>query len=229
MKGAMSVKVSACWKERRHWPLAMPGPGPSLVWRTGAADRDPQEARSCFSQAILADPDYAWAHSCLGDLLMEQGAARADIVSSYLNATEADPDESWNWLQLGRAYEMEPQDYKSALQAYELYFERAYDKQAALIHPLSISLIHLKDMEKALFWSSMLDEENCDDPVLLIMAGRVRRLAEGDMEAAEALFRKALLLSPEEHYGWHELGELKLFDMGDAESAAECLKTAFEI
>jgi len=194
-----------------------------IHWRGG---RNPQEARSCFSQAILCDPDFAWAHTCMGDLLYEQEANKADIISSYLAATDIVPEDPWNWIQLGRTYEINPADNRSALLAYEKYYECTDDQVSAVVFPLSIALMALKDMERAAWWASNIEIETCDDPLLLIMAGRTWRLAHFDLDRAEAMFRRAIAIEPDDHFAWHELGELMLYDRGDLVQAAECLRTS---
>ncbi|WP_374764863.1 tetratricopeptide repeat protein [Yunchengibacter salinarum] len=205
-----------------------------LFFGLGALDKaqqgepapDLDRAEGLLRQALVLDPDYEWAHACLG-LVMAEG--RGDLAAgeaSLLRALDLNPDYIWARYQLGRVYLHGMADPDAALGQFIQVLEAVPGHTAALYEVVWLALFGLYRPDLAAGYAAELVTLEDDSAYAQALAGRVLRYLDGEGAEAGARLRQAVLLAPDDHFVWHEYGQWLLFHGQDREAAEEALLTA---
>jgi tetratricopeptide (TPR) repeat protein len=158
-----------------------------------------EEARAEFDSALALDPKYADALNNRGAALERLGRDQ-EAASAYRAATEADPEHAKAHSNLGTlAYRQGRAD-----EARER-FRRAHDLDPTLGAPaLNLLLVGGPDLERDELLSTLrATVDRLDAPrrvrarAYVALAGR--EAADGDFEAARALYLEALALDPDDY------------------------------
>lgn len=188
--------------------------------------QDYAKAEQWFRKAIELDADYDWAHAMLGSLASEH----LDDVEAGLHhlreAVRISPDYAFAWARLGRLALIHEKDDKLAWQALNKAIELSPSAVDALTDVVWMGVYRVFRADLVEQHAVKLVSIDGDNAYARTLLAIVIRQTGGDIAEALEECRKAVALAPDDHYPWHVLGDLLLYDFGDLEAAEEALLKA---
>lgn len=183
----------------------------------------PDAALAAFNRAVARDPRFADAHFHLGNLHREQRRA-ADAVAAYERALAGAPGHPSILNNLGLALELAG-DGARAIATYRQVLQRQPAHRQALGN-LAHLLCGRRDYAAALpLIEDYLRRYPDADAAVWIDLGLACEHHLGDVDRAEAAYRRAVERSPEDPVAQLNLGAVRLH-RGDHEGAAQALAAA---
>jgi len=186
-----------------------------------------------YEQAVAADPDFALAYARLasaralkywdgrlGDDTREGLAAK--VLAAAKRAKELSPDLPEADLAMGDYQYRVQLDYMAAVAAYEAVLARQPRNQTALIfHGFALRRFGRWDDAIASFSAAM--DVDPRDSMPCSERGLTHYFA-GHLDQAEADFRRATMLNPDEEQAAARLGQLLVYRTGDIEAALKAVR-----
>ena len=171
--------------------------------RNAAFDED---AIFQLQQAVSLDPDFALAHSALGDLYQQHG--RYDqAATAYENACRLDPWAFNDHFNLGSVYKI-LERFADAIRTFKRACQLQPDNSQAN-YQLGICYYQTEDYTQAAIFCARAAELAPDDSQILASLGDIYNKTGQDYKAVNA-YKQALELDLSDHYAMINLGMVYL-------------------
>lgn len=184
------------------------------------------KGKDYLEQALIADPNYDWARALYGSLLLEEGQDLSAAEFHLREAIRINPDYSFPWARLGRLLLVAEGDMQNAWNALVRAVELAPTNIDALSDLLWLGIYRLFRPDLVAEYALRVGDHPDATAYSLSLAALVLRSMGENSGPIIDLLRRAMELSPDDHFVWHTYGEVLLYDLGDLESAEEALLRA---